>query len=242
MTRIKFLGPSLIAVLALFALASTSASAAEEKTKMLPESGVTFTTKGGEASLGILGLTNKIVCKKEKGTGTIESANLGKFAMDFEECRLGTEACTGFNEVGGVILLKGTFHFWLAFETLNGVAETLVGALVFLLEQVHYTCVVAGLNWLFLVKGCIAALATPLNTLASVTKVTFAASGGVAGDPLITRVLPQELLNNIECILLVSINEQPFTMSAWEGVLETEKFKKGAEATTILLMNPEAHE
>jgi hypothetical protein len=242
MTRIKLIGLSLIAVIALLALTAASASAAEEKTKMLPESGVTFTAKSGVGKLTILNLSNVVECKKDKGKGTIESANLGKFETDLEECKAGTGTCTGTGEASGVILTKGTFHFWLALETLNGVANTLVGALVFLPEEAHYTCVVAGLNQLFLVKGCMAALATPLNTLASITKDTFALAGGGAGDQLITLVLPQEAAGEIECVLLTSINGGAFTMSALEDVAENENFKKGETAVTVLLMNPEGRE
>jgi hypothetical protein len=245
MTRIKLIGLSLIAVIALLALTAASASAAEEKTKMLPESGVSFTGKGGKGKLSIVGLPTTVNCEKGKGKGTIESANLGKYETDFEECHfngVATEPCTGAGEATAVILNKGTFHFWLALETLNGVAKTLVGALVFLPEELHFTCVVAGLNQLFLVKGCVAALSTLLNTLVSTTTDTFALAGGVAGNQLITEVLPQEKTTEIECILLTSVNGGAFTTSALEGKAENETFKKGAETVTVLLMNPEGKE
>jgi hypothetical protein len=246
MTRIKLIGLSLVAVIALLALTATSASAAEEKTKMLPESGVTFTSKSGEGKLTILGLATSVICKKDKGSGTIESANLGKYETIFEECHSNgstTNNCKGATDTtAGIILSKGTYHFWLALETLNGVPNTLVGALVFLPEEIHFTCVIAGLNNLFLVKGCLAALATKLNTLVSTTTDTFALAGGVAGDQLITEVLPQGAEKEIECVLLTSVNGGAFTMSALENVAENETFKKGAETVTVLLMNPESHE
>jgi hypothetical protein len=240
MTRIRGLIIGLIGVMVLCALSAGSANAAEEKTKMLPQSSLTFTIKSGASTLSILGLSTSVLCKKDKGSGTVDSANLGKFTLDFEECTTGTTICTGTGEANGVLLLKGTYHFWLALETLNGVANTLVGALVYLPEEYHYTCVVAGLNQLYLLKGCVASLATPLNTLTAVTRDTFATTA--AGDQLITQVLPQEATQLIECVLLTSINGGAFTMSALENVEENEKFKMGETSVTILLMNPEAHE
>jgi hypothetical protein len=75
MTRIKPLILSLATALALTALAATSA-AAEEKTKMLPESGVSFTSTGGAMTLETKG-GSRLACAKTKDTGTIDSANLG---------------------------------------------------------------------------------------------------------------------------------------------------------------------
>lgn len=71
-----------------------------------------------------------------KGSGTIESANLGKYEALFGECNsTGGARCTGAGDVGGTILSKGTYHFWLALETLNIIKDTLVGALVLLPEE-----------------------------------------------------------------------------------------------------------
>jgi hypothetical protein len=246
MTRIKYVGISVIAVMALISSATASASAAEEKTKMLPESGITFTSKAGKGKLSILGLTTAVNCEKGKGSGTVESANLGRGEGTAEECHfngVATNPCTGAGDATGVILSKGTFHFWLALETLNGVAKTLVAAFVSLPEETHFTCVVAGLNQLFLAKGCDAALATPLNTLSSTVKATLALASGVAGDQLITEVLPQEKTTEIECVGLVSVNGGAFTMAAGEGVAEFEKFLNASKETvTALLMNPEGKE
>jgi hypothetical protein len=246
MTRIKYVGVGVIAAMAVILLVVSSASAAEEKTKMLPESGITFVSKAGKGKLSILGLTTAVNCEKGKGSGTVESANLGKGQGAAEECHfngVATNPCTGAGDASGVILSSGTFHFWLALETLNGVANTLVGAFVSLPEETHFTCVVAGLNQLFLAKGCDAALATPLNTLAATVKATLALAGGVAGDQLITKVLPQEATSAIECVGLVSVNGGAFTMAAGEGVAEFEKFLNASkEAVTALLMNPEGKE
>jgi hypothetical protein len=243
MSRIKFLGVALVAVFAFAALAATSALA-EEKTKMLPESGVTFTGKQEGVGKLVQAGGETIECKKGKGTGTIESANLGKFTTDFEECKLATgigkgSTCTGAGEASGVILAKGPYHFWLALETLSGKEHTLVGALVELAEPVHFTCVVFGLNQLVVVEGCTAALAKPLNTLSATTEDVFAQSNGVQ---LITQVLPQEKTSEITCQQLSSLNGGTFKNSALEGTAKNEKFISGGKEITVLLMNPEAKE
>jgi hypothetical protein len=237
MKRIKLLGVSLIAVVAVLALTASSAMA-EEKTKMLPESGVSFTSTSGPGTLETKG-GSKVTCTKDKDTGTIDSANLGKFTVDFEGCKLGTEECTGVNEAKEVILMKGVYHFWLALELKTGeTKESLVGALVFLIEEFHFTCKVGGIfNALVLVLGCVAALAEPLNTLAEITKDVFKQSKGVQ---LIILVLPQEAKEEIKCILLSSVNGGAFEQSGAEGTDENKAFKVGEKPVTVLLMNPEA--
>jgi hypothetical protein len=239
MSRTKLFGVCVVGVLVLFAL-TASVAAAEEKTKMLPESGVSFTSKGGAGSFNQVGAIFNLKCKKGKGTGSIESANLGQYKTDLEECTdsLGG-TCSGAGEASGVILNNGTYHFWLAKESLGGV-NTLVGALVLLPEELHFTCVDAGINNLVLMKGCDAALATPLNTLASITKDVFAESS--TGVQLITKVLPAGSTTETECVLLTEKNAEGFKQSSLNYATENEKFKSGEAAITVLLMNPEAKE
>lgn len=238
MSRIRLLGACLVAMFVLSAVIAGTAFA-EEKTKMLPEAGVKFTGKGGEGKLERLGSANNVKCKRATGSGTIESANLGKYETDFKECTssLGGN-CTGSGEATGVILNRGTYHFWLAKELLGGV-NTLVGALVTLPEEIHFTCQVI-VNILVLVKGCVAALATPLNTLAAVTKDVFATSA--RGDQLITKVLPAGSTTEENCVLLSSENGGAFESASLQGTAENENFKSGETAVTVLLMNPEARE
>jgi hypothetical protein len=241
MARIRLIGVSLMAVFAIFAL-TASVAAAEEKTKMLPEANVTFTGKGGEGKLQSTANTLEIKCKKGKGTGTIESANLGKYSTTFEECTSSLGGtCTGSGDTSGNITNSGTYHFWLALELKTGERrETLVGALVFLPTEKHLTCVVLGTNNLVLVKGCVAALAEPLNTLTEVTKDVFA-NNGTRGVQLITKVLPSGRTEEENCILLSSrdLTGEVFAQSALVGTAENEKFMVGAEKVTVLLMNPE---
>jgi len=243
MTRIKLFGVVMVAVFAIFALV-TSVAAAEEKTKMLPESGVTF--KGVQVGEGKLVQKSgeEVKCKKGKGSGTIESANLGKYETLFEECTsLGGSICTGEGDASGTILNHGTYHFWLALETLNGVEHTLVGALVNLPEETKFGCTLLGITVkITVLKGCVAALATKLNTLVSTTTDTFAQVAGKPGIQLIINVLPQEKTTEIECILLSQKGTGAFEQSSLVGVAENSTFKKGETAVTVLLMNPEAKE
>jgi hypothetical protein len=239
MSRTRFFGVCVVGVLVLFAL-TASVAAAEEKTKMLPESGVSFTSKGKEGALNQVGSIFNVKCKKGKGSGTITSANLGAYKADFEECKdsLGG-TCTGAGEASGIILNEGEYHFWLAKESLGGV-NTLVGALAFLPKEAHFTCVDAGINNLVLVKGCVAALATPLNTLASITTDVYAESS--TGVQLITKVLPANSTTETECVLLSEKNAEGFKQSSLNTTVENEGFKSGTTAITVLLMNPEAKE
>ena len=235
-TKLLTILPLALTTLAL----TTSTAAAEEKTKMLPESGVTYTFTQGPGKMVQQG-GSSIDCKKGKGAGTIESANLGKYEILFEECTsTGGSICTGTGDATGTLLTKGIYHFWLALETLNGVAKTLVGALVYLPEEGTGGCTLLGVTVPITVKGCEAALATPLNRLVSTTKDTFEqASNGVQ---LIINVLPQEKTTEIECILLSKKGTGPFEQTSLVGVNNNSTFKKGAETVTILLMNPEAKE
>jgi hypothetical protein len=238
MTRIRLLGVSLMAVFAIFALTASMASAEEEKTKMLPAAGVSFTSKQvGEGVLEQKEGTFTVKCKKGKGSGTIETANLGKYTTLFEECKDSAGGkCTGASDAVETILNKGLFHFWLALELLNG-KNTLVGALAFLPEELHFTCVDLGVNVLVLVNGCVAALATPLNELTTVTKDVFAQTGGVQ---LIIKVLPAGSTVEEECKLLSAVGAGAFKQSGLKGEAENENFKVGETKPTILLMNPAA--
>lgn len=238
MTRIKLLGVSLVAVIALAGFAAAFANAAEEKTKMLPEAGVSFTSTSKAGTLETVGKA-KVTCTSDTDTGTIESANLGTFHVDFKGCKLGSNACNSVGDEKEVILFLGKFHFWLALETLNGTANTLVGALVFLVETFHFTCTVLGVNALQVVEGCVAALATPLNTLTLTTKDIFKQTSGVQ---LIIKVLPQEATSEISCELKTSIDEGAKEQSAIETEDESSAFTKEGKAITVLLMNPEAKE
>ncbi len=156
MNRIKLLGLAIMAILALSVVAVATA-AAEEKTKVLPEPTaalpLTNTTTGGESSLVTVS-GSKITCKKNSGTASMTSDNLGSFTTLFTECKgpLST-TCTGTGDPSGLIALSGTVHFWLAL-----LGTTLVGALAFLIKEFKFTCTTTGISEeVTVASGCQAA-------------------------------------------------------------------------------------
>jgi hypothetical protein len=235
MTRFKPTSAALMALMAILALSASAVTiaSAAEPTKMLPAAGITFTSKAGPGTLLTVGGT-QFNCKEDKGTGTIDTTNLGNFHTEFKKCEANVGGlkgpCTGEGEAAEVILLLGTFHYWLA--TLD---KALVGALVFLIREFHYTCEIFGVKQLLLVKGCEAALAEPTEKLTTVTKDVFKETKSGISD--IRTVLPENSTKPMSCIRLMNINNAGFEESAQTGTIENEKFKKGAEAVEILLMN-----
>jgi hypothetical protein len=233
MSRFKAIGAGLMAILALSAFAVAMASAAEP-TKMLPAGpGITFTSKSGEGVLLTVG-GSEVKCKKDAGTGTIDTTNLGNFHTEFKECKAKVSIfegpCSGEGDSEGIILLLGTFHFWLATLT-----NKLVAALVFLIREFHFTCVVAGVKELVLVKGCAAALAEPTEVLTKVTKDVFIETKSGISD--IRTVLPENSTIPISCITLTNVGGKGFEESAQKGTAENETFKKEGVAVEVLLMN-----
>ena len=175
MKRIRLLGLALMVVFALGALAAATASAAEP-TKILPEptaaKPVTYTAKSGETRLLTVGGT-EIKCKKDTSDGSFTTPNFGDFDVLFTECKgpLGS-TCTSTGAPKGLIEIKGEVHYLLALEMINATETKLVAALVFLIEEVHFTCEAAGVKTLAIVEGCIAARAEPL-ILTKTTKDVF---------------------------------------------------------------------
>jgi hypothetical protein len=232
MSRFKVIGAALMAILALSAFAVAMASAAEP-TKMLPSAGITFTAKSGPGTLLTIG-GSEVKCTSSLGSGTIDTTNLGNFHTDFSGCKaeLGgfKPTCTGVGDSSGIILLLGTFHYWLA--KLSG---KLVAALVFLIAQFHFTCELLGQKQLIIVLGCAAALAEPTEKLTTVTRDVFKETKSGVSD--IRTVLPENSTKEISCINTTSVNGGAFEESAQNGTAENEKFLKGAEKVEVLLMN-----
>jgi hypothetical protein len=233
MSRFKVIGAALMAILALSAFAVAMASAAEP-TKMLPSAGVTFTAKSGPGTLLTIG-GSEVKCTSSLGSGTIDTTNLGNFHTEFSGCKAELKGfkptCTGEGDSSGKILLLGTFHYWLA--TLG---KALVGALVFLIAQFHFTCELLGQKQLIIVLGCAAALAEPTETLTTVTRDVFKETKSGISD--IRTVLPENATKAIACITTTSVNGGAFEESAQTGTAENLKFTKGAEENIlILLMN-----
>jgi hypothetical protein len=238
MKRVRLLGVALMAVFMFSAVAATVSSAAEP-TKVLPEPTVanplTSTDKSGLGTLRTIG-GKTVICEKDTSTASFTSPNLGTFHVHFEGCStpvLGAKVpCTGTEDSKGSILLLGTVHYWLAL-----LSEKLVGALVFLYEQFHFTCEALGVKQLVLVRGCAAALAEPLEKLTKITKDVFAEEKKESGKPDIRFVLPEESSKELECITETNVNETKFEESAAAGTAENEKFEQGKAAVEVLLMN-----
>ena len=147
MQRLKILGVALMAVFALSALASTTASAA---VVVLPEVEEKWTGESGKGTLETLKALASVVCQKDKSEGTFEAKKpLGLFHITFEGCKAaGLIACTGLGEAKEVILSLGTAH--LVFDKLGKVLSEAGVGVLFLLEPVHFEC---GSGKLFVVTG-----------------------------------------------------------------------------------------
>jgi hypothetical protein len=225
-----------VAIMAIFALSvvAVATAAAEERTKVLPEptlaSPLTSTGKGGEGKLVTVG-GKEVKCKKAVGTGEFTSLNLGPFHTTFEECTGPLDStCMGEGDAAGKVLLLGTAHYWLALLT-----GRLVAALVFLFNELHFTCEALGVKLLVLVKGCAAALAEPTEVLTKVTKDVFTEEKTGVSD--IRSVLPQESTKELSCHTETNVNGAGFEESGETGTAENEKFEKGGSAVSVLLMN-----
>jgi len=233
----KLLGVTLLAVIALTVMAAASALAAEP-TKMLPEpteaKPLTGTDKSGEGVLVTTG-GNEVKCKKDVSSFSATTPNKGTFHVTFESCKakvpiIGSAPCTGVGDEKEKILLLGTVEYWLAL-----LSSKLVAALVFLIEEFHFTCEALGQKQLILVKGCAAALAEPTEKLTKTTKDVFKEESKGVSD--IREVLPVEAKEEIKCVTLTSVNGGAFEESGQTGTDENEKFEQGSKAVEVLLMN-----
>ena len=114
MQRLKIVFLALMAVFALSAVASATASAAEhENPVVLPLAAETFTGESGPGTLSTLA-GKEVKCKKDKSEGTIAAnGREGTLHIDFEECtnETGTITCTGLGDSSGIILALGTFYW-----------------------------------------------------------------------------------------------------------------------------------
>lgn len=175
MQRLKILGVALMAVFALGAFVSATASA---EVKVLPEAAESFKGESGKGTLEVLKSKFAVTCQKDKSEGTFEAKKpLGTFHIDFEECTTigGIVTCTGLGEASGIILTLGTTH--LVFDKLGTGAELGVGVL-FLVEPTHFEC--AGV--LQIVEGQVLCLITPVGKKANHFEITCT-KGKEKGDP-----------------------------------------------------------
>jgi hypothetical protein len=177
MQRLKILGVALMAVFALGAFVSATASA---QVVILPEAAEAYKGESGKGTLEVLKGAAKIECTKDKSEGSFEKEKpLGPFHIDFEGCKAASiSTCTGLGEASGVILTLGTAH--LVFDKL-GTGEALGVGVLFLVEPTHFKCSIV--ETLLVVEGQLLCLLTkPLNTLAKHFEIVCK-PGKEAGDP-----------------------------------------------------------
>ncbi len=236
MKRIRLLGVVLMAVFVLGAIAATTASAAEV-TKILPEptkeKPLKVKSKSGSGTLLTVG-GSEAKCEKAKGTSEFTTPNLGTFHTEFEGCKIKapivkTAPCTGVGDKKEVILLLGTVHYVLALLMTKGTETTLVAALAFLFEELHFTCEALGQKELILVKGCAAANAEPTEKLTNKTKDTF--KEFTTGESSILEILLEEAKKETPCLTEVNIGGKGFELAAETGTVENET------SVEVLLMN-----
>jgi len=184
MQRLKILGLTLMAVFALSAIASTTASAAlpsilnEKKEEVAPS----FTgNSGGTEFVKLNG--KKIECTASTAEGLFEKGKpLGLFHIHFTGCSgLAGATCTGEGDKEKEILVLGTFH--IVYDKLLN-EGSLGAAILFLIPRFHFTCTLLGVKVLILVQGQVLCLIKPINAFAKHFEVDCEQSA--KGDPLET--------------------------------------------------------
>jgi hypothetical protein len=226
MQRLKLLVAALMAVFALGAMVSATASA-EELPNFLPlgtaANPVTFTDKSGKGTIETVG-GKTISCTSDTSTGEVTGPRLGKFDVLFLGCESSGIKCTGLKDTTtGSVLLKGTFHI----RTL--LTEKKHVYIVLLLEHVHMSCLV-----LVLLLGCMAGLLLSPNVLSSTLTIHFKQTKGVQD---VTEVASEGSGSTDEkCTLSTKIGtgaeEQTGILTEEEG----EKFEQGGKSVTALVM------
>jgi len=228
MQRFRILGVAILAIFAIGAVASATASA--EELRMLPLGTTTnpvkfnITSGAGELVSG----TSKIKCAKDKGTGEATSARLGKFRVTFEECKeeAAKVACRGLADLPGNITAEGEFHL----RRLLGTEQKHI-VVFFLLPNVHFSCSIV----LVKVTGCVAGLIKPINELKKELAIGIEVS---AEKQVILEADTDGELTGMETCgpLKVSTNEGT-AANGTESTTETMSgFTQGGSAVEALIM------
>jgi hypothetical protein len=238
MSRIRHLTPIVLVLLALLAVA-TSTAAAEEKTKVLPEATaakpITDAAKGTEVVFENTG-GSSFKCKSQSGTASLTSFNHGSYTTLFTECTsILSTTCTGSGDPAGLIANHGEVHFLLALNT----ESKLVGAFVFLIEKFAFTCKSSAISFEITVEGCIAAKVPSADLNKLLTAGEFDFEGTVAGKPNIPSILTVEAKTETACVLLTNIDGAGKEGTDLVGKVTTGTFKQSEKAVELLFMNPE---
>ena len=222
MQRFKIVGLALMAVFALGAVVSATASALPtllEKNKKPVSVIEKFTGESGKTNLVKLN-GKEVECATSTSEGQFEKESvLGPFHITFSNCTakegIITAKCTGAGDkTAGVILVLGEAH--LVYDVLT---PTLGAAVLFLIPQFHFTCEAFGVKKLILVKGEVLCLIKPINTLAKHFEIKCEQS---KGDPLETKYWNEagtevNTLNGLLASESASTTEEKFEMSGEEG-------------------------
>jgi len=223
----KTLGLAILAIFVIGAVAAATASA--EELRLLPlgttANPVKFNITSGEGELA--SELFKLTCKKDKGTGEVTSARLGKFRITYEECKNGTSSCRGLSDLPGNITAEGEFHL----RRLLGIeAEQKHIVVFFLLANVHFSCSITLLK----LSGCVAGLIEPINKLAKELTISLAVSGGK--QAILEADTDGELTGMEKCgPLQVSTNEGTAVNGTETTTEKLSGFTQGGSAVEALI-------
>jgi len=174
MRRIKVVGFAVMAVLALSAFVSATASAALVGVLGTGAETESFTGSGGSTTLEALSGVSPVICKTQTSEGKNESKTAGSFHITFEGCTAGGITCTGLGDTSGKALALGSFHY--VFDKLGTGSELGVGIL-FLFAPIHLSCSIL----LVELTGQLLCLITPKET--SSTHAEIKCEKVTGGDP-----------------------------------------------------------
>jgi hypothetical protein len=221
MQRLKMVGMALVALLAITAIASATASAALPEFSPATNSG---TSKGGKAKFEQVKGLAAVECEKSTGTQKITGPKVGSFTEKFEGCKAPLSGkCTGLGDTtAGTITTGGAFD--LRYIKISPVD---VGVL-FLINETHFEC--EKLIELVSVKGCVVGLITPANSKTKVFTVQLKQTKGVNE---FTEVLTEKATKETEkegCKLLSEMNGAEFKQAGQEN---TDEVTETTEAQII---------
>ena len=231
MQRFRIIGLAILAIFAIGAVASATASA--EELRLLPlgtaTNPVKFNVSSGAGKLG--SAVAEVKCKKDTGTGETTSARLGKFRVTFEECKstaTGEPACRGLSDLPGNITAEGEFHLR---RLLGTEAEQKHIVVFFLLKEVHFSCSIV----LVKVTGCVAGLIKPINTLAKELEIGLELEAGK--QKILEADTDAELTGMEKCgPLQVAVNEAAPANGTEETIEKMSGFTQGGSAVEALVM------
>jgi hypothetical protein len=234
MQRVKLLGLILMAMFALGAITSTTASA-EELPNILPAGTTNFKDKSGKGKFQTSESKKIVECAKDTSSGRPGSVRLGTFDVLFEECKdpsTGAE-CWGLDDELSQksVLVLGTYHVRYQVP-----ASGKKVAVIFLIKHVHFLCEFLGIKVLILVLGCaVGEVPTEFNN--KLTKTYKVVLTQKEGKNTITEVENEKNTGKENCSLTSQEGEKGKVEQAGEETTEeVEGFKEGSKEVEALIM------